>query len=105
MSGASSEPLPIHFDEIAAQELADAVAWYDERDRLLGDAFMDEFKKAVARIRDFPQAWQQLSPRSRRCRLARFPYGVVYQFLPDHIRIIAVAHLHREPKYWTSREH
>ena len=37
--------------------------------------------------------------------LARFPYGVIYQFLPDHIRIIAVAHLHREPKYWTSREH
>lgn len=39
----------------------------------------------------------------RRCLLARFPYGLIFVADQDAIVIIAVAHLHREPRYWIDR--
>ena len=104
MSGAADVPPSIVFDPAARDELVEAVAYYDRQDESLGDAFLTEVKRAVARIREFPTAWAAVSPRSRRCRLARFPYGLVYQPLPNQIRILAVMHLHRRPGYWQERE-
>ncbi|MCX6842316.1 MAG: type II toxin-antitoxin system RelE/ParE family toxin, partial [candidate division WOR-3 bacterium] len=34
---------------------------------------------------------------------SRFPYGLVYGQEADAIVIVAVAHLHREPRYWMGR--
>jgi hypothetical protein len=39
----------------------------------------------------------------RQHRLNRFPYGIVYQVREDEIAILAVAHLHRRPRYWRDR--
>lgn len=36
--------------------------------------------------------------------LSRFPYKLLYAIEPDHIYIIAVAHLHRAPDYWIERD-
>jgi len=36
-------------------------------------------------------------------RLKRFPYGVIYAVKGDHILVIALAHLHRKPAYWSAR--
>ncbi len=52
-----------------------------------------ETGKALHRIQDFPRAWPRMSKRSRRCRLTRFPYGLVYQIRGDVILIVAVMHL------------
>lgn len=89
--------------EAARQELADAVAYYDAQGHGLGDSFLDEFAAAVARIEEYPEAWPSLSPNTRRCRLRRFPYGLIYRSDGEIILIIAVAHLHREPDYWRGR--
>jgi hypothetical protein len=92
------------FDPAARDELAEAVAYYDQQRPALGDDFLAEVKRAVTRIREFPTAWPQVSRRSRRCRVTRFPYGLVYQQTPEVIRILAVAHLRRRPRYWRARE-
>ena len=89
--------------EAARQELADAVAYYDTQARGLGDSFLDEFQAAVNRIEELPEAWQRLSRNTRRCRLRRFPYGLIYRLDGDVALIIAVGHLHREPENWRSR--
>jgi plasmid stabilization system protein ParE len=103
---AAGKPAPpsVIFDPAARDELAEAVAWYDQQREGLGDAFLIEVKRAARRIIEHPQAWSKLSRRTRRCRLARFPYGVIYQPLTNEIRILAVAHLHRKPGYWQDRE-
>jgi hypothetical protein len=98
------QPLSMTFDPAARDELAEAVAWYDQHQEGLGDEFLLAVKCAAARIRDFPTAWSSISRRSRRYRLARFPYGLVYQILPTEIRILAVADLRRRPGYWRGRE-
>jgi hypothetical protein len=72
-----------------------------------GEGFGYEFAKEVAntisRILRYPEAWTKLSKRTRRCRTRRFPYGVIYQIRGNKILIVAVAHLRREPWYWSDR--
>lgn len=91
------------FHPQAEQELEEALAWYDGLSRKLGNQFLDEVEKALDRIIAFPQAWAKLSAGARRCRLQKFPYGIVYRIAPNEIQVIAVMHLHREPDYWIER--
>ncbi len=39
----------------------------------------------------------------RRCRLARFPYGLIYGVDGETLVVVAVAHLHGRPRYWIDR--
>ena len=89
--------------EVARQELGEAIAYYNGQAPGLGDAFLLETVAAIDRIRRFPQAWHPLGENTRRCRLRRFPYGVIYHEDKDEILIVAVAHSHRRPDYWRDR--
>ena len=93
----------IRFLEAAQQEVDDAVAWYDEREEDLGRDFLDELDRVIRRIKSFPLASTEIDPGIRRCLLARFPYGLIYGIDEDLIIVIAVSHLHRQPRYWIDR--
>jgi plasmid stabilization system protein ParE len=87
----------------AQHELDEAIAWYAGQAPGLGDAFLIETLKALKLITQFPQAWHPLSPQTRRCRLNRFPYSVIYSQDGDDLLVIAIAHQHRKPGYWRDR--
>jgi plasmid stabilization system protein ParE len=87
----------------ATVELEDAVAYYNSQSEGLGFEFAAEVRRTLDRIVQYPDAWQSLSPRTRRCRTSRFPYGVVYQVRDDLILIVAVMHLHQNPRLWVPR--
>ena len=89
--------------EAAQQEVDDAVAWYDEREEDLGRDFLDEFDRAIRRVKSFPLASTEIEPGIRRCLLTRFPYGLIYGIDGDLIIVVAVSHLHRQPRYWIDR--
>ena len=89
--------------EVAQQELDEAVIHYNGELPGLGDAFVLETVAAIDRIRRFPEAWQPLGKEIRRCRLRRFPYGLIYARDRDEILILAVAHTRRKPDYWRDR--
>lgn len=91
------------FSRAARGELRAAVWYYDEQRPGLGAEFVDEVEATIERIKQFPEAWHPLSQRSRRCRTRRFPYGVIYQVKSDHILIVAVADLRRDPQHWNDR--
>jgi len=93
----------IRFLGVAQREVDDATAWYDEREEDLGRDFLDELDRVIRRIKLFPSASTEIDPGIRRCLLARFPYGVVYGIDEDLVVVIAVAHLHRHPRYWVDR--
>src|SRR4051794_20036689 len=94
----------VEFDARAIVELGEALAYYDEQRLGLGGEFLDEVNRGLERILAHPTGWQSLSRRSRRYRLDRFPYGLVYQPRNDLIVILALMHLKRRPRYWRSRE-
>lgn len=87
----------------ARAELEEAVDYYEGCRPGLGVEFAAEVQEAITRILQHPLAHPRISKRSRRCRVARFLYGVIYQIRPDHIVIVAVMHLRREPSYWKDR--
>lgn len=89
--------------EVAQQELDGAVSHYNGESPGLGDAFLLEALAAIDRIRRFPDAWHPLGAEIRRCRLRRFPYGLIYTLDHDDVLILAIAHTSREPGYWRDR--
>lgn len=93
----------VRFLDAARGDLRDAVRYYEAQRAGLGGEFRSEVRSAIERIKNFPEAWRSLSPNTRRCRLHRFPYGVIYQASADDLVIVAVAHLHREPQHWKDR--
>jgi len=87
----------------AQSELYEAIHWYAQQAPGLGDSFLVEFLRTIQLIERHPTGWHPLSNQTRRCRLRRFPYGVIYNIDQDDILVVAVAHLHRRPAYWQGR--
>jgi plasmid stabilization system protein ParE len=89
--------------EIAQRELDEAVSYYNGQVAGLGSAFLLEVIAAIERIRQFPDAWHPLGEDVRRCRLRRFPYGLIYHADESGVVVVAVSHTHRRPDYWRDR--
>lgn len=90
------------FTSAALTELRQATVYYEQRENGLGTIFLDEIDATVDRILRHPTAWHQLSPRTRRCRTHRFPFGLIYQIRSDEILITSVMDLRRNPANWKS---
>lgn len=95
--------MKVRFLSLAEREVNDAVAWYNEQSDNLGREFLDELDRAVRRVVSFPISCPELTSGLRRCLLARFPYGIIYGVEDDTVVVVAVAHLHRKPNYWSDR--
>jgi len=94
----------IEFLPEAKLEIDDAIAFYDLQVTGLGDIFKDIAKSTIKRISNFPTAWSEIEPNMRRCIMHKFPYSILYTIEKDFILIVAVAHHHRKPSYWSDRE-
>jgi len=57
--------------------------------------WIEPVRRAVA----YPLSCPEIDPGLRRCLLARFPYGLLYGLDGDTVVVVAIAHLHREPRY------
>lgn len=95
--------MKLRFLILAQRELDEAVAWYNEQAAGSGQEFLDELDRVVRRAVTFPMSCPEIEPGVRRCLLARFPYGLIYGVDRETIVVIAVSHLHREPRYWVGR--
>jgi len=95
--------MEVNFLAPAQAELDEAAAYYETQREGLGAQFIEEVKRAIQRILQYPDAWAPISRRTRRCRTNRFPYGVIYQVRGDLLLIVAIMHLHREPRSWRAR--
>ena len=98
--------LRIH--EAAAEEAAEAAAWYEtERpglgadfDRAVNAAF-DLLEQDVVPLTSLPGVAG--SRGVKRLLLSRFPYAVIVQLRGTETIVIAVAHQVRRPGYWRDR--
>jgi len=95
--------MKIRFLKPARFEVDDAFAWYDSQSHGLGMQFLDDVDRAVRRIVAYPLSSVEVDQGLRRCLLSRFPYGIIYGIDSETVIVVAVAHLHREPRYWIDR--
>ncbi|MDB9315352.1 type II toxin-antitoxin system RelE/ParE family toxin [Spirulina sp. CS-785/01] len=87
----------------ARQEFKEAIQYYETQRAGLGQEFSQAVQATINRIVAFPSGWSLLGNNIRRCQTHHFPYGVIYVIEEEEIIIIAVAHLHRKPDYWSNR--
>lgn len=91
------------FHPDAELELNFAIDYYEECQERLGLEFAQEIYSTIHRIIDFPNAWQPMTSKTRRCLTNRFPFGVIYQILDNEIIIIAIMQQNQKPFYWKNR--
>jgi len=77
--------------------------FYQTKEINLGAEFLDEVFGAIARIVEYPQAFPNFSPNTRKCLINRFPFAIIFQIRKKEKFIIAITHLSRKPGYWKER--
>ena len=95
--------MKIRFHTMAETEVDNAVSWYQEQTEDQSLYFLNELDRAVQIVKAFPHLATEIEPDIRRFLLHRFPYSLIYGIEEDTIVVIAVAHDHREPDYWSYR--
>src|SRR5687768_6086844 len=93
-------PVKVIFAPEARDEFRDAFEWYGGH----GPRFATAIAAAVREIQSHPMRWPVVKRDIRKYRTRTFPYGVLYKVKVDHIRVLAIMHLSREPDYWDRRD-
>ena len=93
----------LEYLEDALAEAEEAARWYAERSPTAATVFASELDAAAQAIVRMPDSWPAYDHGTRRFLLRRFPYSVVYRVEANRIVIVAVAHAHRRPSYWSRR--
>jgi toxin ParE1/3/4 len=94
--------------DAAAEEAAEAAAWYELQRPGLGkefeyavDAALDLLEEDIVALSPFPGAAGERG--AKRLILRRFPYDVVVRETGAGMVVIAFAHHSRRPGYWRDR--
>lgn len=87
----------------ADEEFAEAVRYYTKIDPELGERFYREIERLIEDVCAHPDRYRKFDPPARRHITAIFPFAIVYLEKPDHLWIVAVMHLKRQPGYWRER--
>ena len=93
----------VEFHPAAEEETLAAAEWYRGRSPKAAEAFLAELDGAVRRIAEGPAVWATYIDDTRRVVLRRFPFSIVYRFVPETVQVIALAHARRRPGYWRQR--
>lgn len=103
--------LGLAYHPLAAAELVDAQAWYEQQNPGLGDRFLAAFEATLKRVSSCPHAGTPVAFDddgaivNRKTRIGGFPWAVGYEVADDIVIVLAVFHQHRHPDYWTTRQH
>jgi toxin ParE1/3/4 len=87
----------------AEADIAEAVGWYEERERGLGREFLRAFRAGTAVLRRNPFLYQPVIGETRRLLLRRFPYAVLYEIHSTDVVVLACLHTARDPEVWQER--
>jgi plasmid stabilization system protein ParE len=95
--------MQVSWHDAAIADSAEAAEYYDARQAGRGLKFSQALRLAVAAILDAPDGYEVVFGRVRRFIVDGYPYGVFYRLSGDVIRIIAVKHHSRDPKFGLRR--
>jgi toxin ParE1/3/4 len=89
----------------AEADMAKAVVWYEDRERGLGLGLLSEFRAAIERVLQRPEAFTRVreQPAIHRILVRRFPYRIFYILTPDTVVVFAILHAARHEELWRNR--
>jgi toxin ParE1/3/4 len=89
--------------EAAENDIREAFLWYEKQKEGLGKRFEERINKAVESIQRNPVKTQIRYNNVRIFFLAKFPFGIHFQVIENHILIVAVFHTSQDPEKWNTR--
>lgn len=87
----------------ASSELAETALYLERQESGLCDEFFDAAKRAEEVIAEDPSVGRPYLFETRRMRMGKFSFGVVFREEADWIMIYAVASYRRQEGYWSER--
>jgi plasmid stabilization system protein ParE len=93
----------VRFLEEALEEFLEQVAYYEEREKGLGERFRLAVQAATTLAATHPKLGSPWKLRTRRVFPKGFKFSVVYRIKPEELVVFAVAHFRRRPTYWRRR--
>ncbi len=88
----------LHLDPAVEADVVAAAGYYADIDPDLAVGFADELEHALTRVQSHPMVGRTLRGVYRRMALERFPYMVVYLVEDQHVRVVAIEHVRRDPE-------
>lgn len=85
--------MKVQWHKEAQRETAEAARFYQEKQPGLEQRFLDILEEALQRILRRPKLYPLIENQIHKCKLPRFPYGIIYRLNSDSIEILAVMHL------------
>ncbi|MDA0809840.1 MAG: type II toxin-antitoxin system RelE/ParE family toxin [Planctomycetota bacterium] len=89
--------------EEAERDIAEAVAWYEERRSGLGEDFLTSLDASLQGLLRMPEMHPVAYKTFRRALIRRFPYAIFYEFESLQVMIYSVFHTARDPQKWRQR--
>lgn len=93
----------VDFHPEAIAEGREARLWYRDRSQGVEERFRRALRRAIADIREAPDRWPADDDGLRCCRMAGFPYRLIYWTDGSYSLVVAIAHNKRRPGYWRER--
>ena len=94
---------PHGFHREALEEYARAAEDYARIGPALAGRFYEEIERLIGDVCRAPLLYRRLRGPIRRHFSVIFPFAILYEDKPDHVRILAVMPMHRDPNYWLHR--
>jgi len=95
----------VEYHPESADDLNDAVTYYNNLRPGLGDALRLEIYAVIDRVALNPEQHRIVEEGIRRCLIHRFPYSVLFRIVGDDlVRILAIRHHRRHPGFGLRRE-
>ena len=90
--------VPVIIRPEASRDATEAAHWYEDQLAGLGKRFLDALDQTILLIAENPRRYSVYSHLIRRTHIRHFPYAVFFVANENHVVILAVLHLHRNPR-------
>ena len=91
----------VEFSPIALVEYDEILAIYPPK---IVAKLQGSVRRSMDDISRFPEASPECDDRHRYCAVRKFPYGLIYRYENNTVRIVAVTHNRRMPGFWIDRD-
>jgi toxin ParE1/3/4 len=95
--------MTLAYHPLVEDDLAEAAGFYEARAPGLGEAFLQEARRAVDGICAMPERWARVEGPVRRCLLTRFPFALFYVYDGERVLVLSIVHTRRHPDTWKQR--
>ena len=93
----------VKFHPDAESEMIDAARFYEDKQPQLGKRFLQAVSQTAEKISWNPSIYRKIENSISWSRVAAYPFAIVFREKENHIEVLAVMHIRRQPGYWKTR--